>query len=102
MKYNSVFSCILVLSFAAFLLSCEATDPKSLAQQSYDITVQAAISLSDSSKIEKLNKKSAKLEKKIAALSEADKAVYNEEFQRLLSEGLSSIFDDSQSTSETN
>jgi uncharacterized membrane protein YccC len=82
---------VLLLTFLISISSCGA-DPKSLAKQSYDIGLEALSALFDPAKAAELEKEITDIEEKVAALSESDRAVYDEELARLSGEGLGSLF----------
>jgi hypothetical protein len=94
MKRNRFFVAAMaaVLSFGLIVTSCGGGNPKALAKQSYEISQQALAALFSPTKAAQLEKKAADIEKKVAKLSEADKAVYNEELARLMGTGLGGLF----------
>jgi hypothetical protein len=90
MKQNRFFAAAVmaVLLCGLMVTGCGGGNPKALAKQSYEISQQALAALFNPSKAAQLEKKAADIEKKVAKLSEADKAVYNEELARLMGTGL--------------
>jgi len=84
----------LVLIFSMAFLSCGA-DPKKLAQETYDLGQQALGALFNPGRAAELAKKSADIEKKVAKLSDSDRAIYYEELARLTGQGLGGLLDSS-------
>jgi len=66
------------------MVSCGGSDPKELAKQSYDLSIEAMNALFSPSKAADIAKKTASLEAKIAKLSASDKAIYDQELTRLI------------------
>ena len=83
---------VLILFFVLILASCGA-NPKALAKESYDLSLQALGALFNEKKAAELEKKMAGIEKKVANLSESDKKIYNDELARLTGAGLGGLFD---------
>jgi len=88
MKKNKIIAIIsvvlLVLTFV--LASCGGSNPKSLAKEAYELRMQriAAYEEEDNDKLEALNEQDADHMTKFTNLSEADQAIYLEEYHRLL------------------
>lgn len=95
MKKNRFF--VLGVLVAALILGmvftgCGGGDPKALAKQTYDIGQQALGAVFNPAKAAELTKKAADIEQKVAKLSQADQAIYQEELARLAGKGLGDLF----------
>jgi len=69
----------------------KGSDAKALAKQSYDMFM--SMSLDGDEKTEEQKAQDEELGKKIAALSEADQKIYQEELQRLMADALGGLKD---------
>jgi len=87
-----VFGAALILMAALVLAGCGGDNPKKLAKETYDLSLQAVGALLNPSKAADLKKKAETIEKKVAKLSDQDKAIYNEELVRLGGSGLGGLF----------
>ena len=88
MKGKRIFFAIsaILLVLSIVLVSCGGSDPKSLAKQVYDLTqkVQAASEQQDWDAIVKLGTEEEGLKAKVDKLSDADRAVFEEELSKLM------------------
>ena len=71
---------MLAISTALVLAGCSKTDPKALAKQTYDLTVEV---MTNPLKAVTGMVKAANIGKKVSKLSPADKQIYTEELARL-------------------
>ncbi|GHV56588.1 hypothetical protein AGMMS49579_21340 [Spirochaetia bacterium] len=81
-----------LLAVSFLVMGCGSSDPKALAKQTYDIGQQALGALFNPAKATELTKKAADIETKVAKLSSADKAIYDEELTRLAGNALGDMF----------
>ena len=86
-----IVSGLLTVSFVLVLVSC-SVNPKDLAKQSYDISMQALGSLFDLKKSAELEKKAVSIQKKVDKLSASDMRIYEEELTRLTAGILGDLF----------
>ncbi|GHV77412.1 hypothetical protein AGMMS49942_22330 [Spirochaetia bacterium] len=78
--------------FFLILVGCGGGNPKTLAKQTYDIGQQALGAMFNPAKAAELTKKAEDIEKKVAKLSEKDRAIYDEELARLAGNALGGLF----------
>lgn len=88
---------VAVLVFAAMVIlvlsGCGGgNDPKTLAKQTYDLTIEAMGAIYNPEKTEKLNKELENLEAKVKKLSPAKAIIYQVELARLLASDSGSKF----------
>ena len=84
---------LIIVSLVLAVASCGGggNSPKSLAKQNAELTLEGIKLMSGGAtltdpKLEAVSKKQADVLKKVEQLSEADKAIYQEELERILTE----------------
>jgi len=101
MKVNFKTFCIsiLIAVFAFTFFNCskkeekaKGDDPITLAKMSFDLHKEALNVLFDFSKISEIDKKNKELDSRIEKLSESDKKIYEDEYNRLIFESTGSFF----------
>jgi len=83
----------LIIVMTAFLLiGCGGNDPRALAKQTYDLSIEALGALFNPSKTAEIEKKMTDIEKKVAKLSVSNQRIYQTELQRLSATSLGGLF----------
>jgi len=83
---------IIMVIMVITLAGCGGGNPKALAKQTYDLTMEAMGALFNPSKTAELEKKGTDLAKKVDKLSASDKKIYEEELERLMMASLGGLF----------
>ena len=83
--------CMIVMSLLGLAGCGKASDPKSLAKEIYELNQKSLDSLLKGGPggAEKVAKEIAAIQKKIEALSDADKKIFTEEYAKLMGNALS-------------
>lgn len=90
---------IKVIAFTAIvafvMISCsKADDPKALAQETYNLSVEMMRAFNDGDDVGALEKQAVAIEERVAKLSAANALTYEAELVRLTIEGASDFFGD--------
>ena len=80
---KSVFFMLSALLLAAGMAGCGKENPKSLARETYNLSIEALGAIFNPAKTAELEKKAEEIAKKVEKLSESDKVIYNSELERL-------------------
>jgi hypothetical protein len=88
MKKNRFFVIVLLALIIALVLAGCRDNPKALAKQTYNVTVEV---LSNPQKAEKSLEKAAAIKQKLAKLTSAERQLYNEELEDLIGQGVRAL-----------